>query len=129
MAKRAVLDSGAVSQLAKHSRHAAEWIVALRGEGYWPPVVPSIVIVESTRGHAGHHARTNRLLKGCDIVEELPERLARRAAAMRTRAGRGSAVDAVVVAIAEYGGTVLTSDPRDLRALAAHAHGVAVARI
>jgi len=38
-------------------------------------------------------------------------------------------VDAVVVAMAEPGGTVLTTDPDDLEALAAHAQGVLVERI
>jgi hypothetical protein len=33
------------------------------------------------------------------------------------------------VAMAEPGGTVLTSDPEDLEALAAHAHRVAVERV
>ncbi len=54
---------------------------------------------------------------------------ARRAALLRFRATRGSAVDAVVVALAEHGGSVLTGDPEDLRALAAHADGVTVAAI
>jgi hypothetical protein len=44
-------------------------------------------------------------------------------------ARRGSAVDAVVVAHAEPGGTVLSSDLRDLQALAAGAADVAVDRI
>ena len=39
---------------------------------------------------------------------------------------RGSAVDAIVVALAEPGGTVLTGDREDIEALAAHADGVIV---
>jgi hypothetical protein len=35
-------------------------------------------------------------------------------------------VDALVVAFAEPNGTVLTSDPRNLRALAEHANGVLI---
>ena len=38
----------------------------------------------------------------------------------------GSAVDALVVAIAEPGGTVLTGDRADVEALAAHADRVSV---
>jgi serine/threonine-protein kinase HipA len=49
--------------------------------------------------------------------------------ALRFRAGRGSAVDAVVVATAERGGRVLTGDPDDLRALAAHADRVVIATL
>jgi hypothetical protein len=68
------------------------------------------------------------LLKTCDIVADLPELLARRAAALRAHAGRGSAVDAIVVAMAEPGGAVLSADLRDLRALATHADNVTIHR-
>jgi hypothetical protein len=50
----------------------------------------------------------------------------RRAALLRRLARRGSAIDALVVASAEPGGTVLTSDPDDLRALAMHAEDVSI---
>lgn len=124
-----VLDSGGVSRLAERSREAVALIVALREEGLWPPRVPSIVLVECLEGHAGRDAVENRFLKTCDITEALPESLARRAALLRRRARRGSAVDALVVAVAEPGGTVLTSDPADLEALATHADGVEIVRV
>jgi hypothetical protein len=124
-----VLDAGAVSRMAQRSRYAVALIQALRHAGAWPPRVPTVVLVECLQGHAGRDAVVNRFLKTCDIVEECGERLARRAACLRRRAGRGSAVDALVVAIAEPDGTVLTSDPRDLDALAAHARGVSIERI
>jgi hypothetical protein len=38
-------------------------------------------------------------------------------------------VDAIVVALAEPGGTVLTTDPEDLEALAAHAQRVVIERV
>jgi len=69
------------------------------------------------------------LLKTCDIVEVIGEPLARRAALLRRLARRGSAVDALVVALAEPGGTVLTSDPGDLSALAHYAHDVIVEKV
>jgi predicted nucleic acid-binding protein len=124
-----VLDSGAVTRLAERSQAAAALIVALREEGLWPPVVPSVVLVECLQGHAGRDAAENRLLKTCDVVEHLPEATARRAAFLRRRAGRGSAVDALVVAFAEPGGTVLTTDPGDIEALAANAQRVRVERV
>ena len=101
----------------------------LRDEGLWPPMVPSVVLTECLEGHAGRDANENRLLKTCDVVERIPASLARRAAFLRRRARRGSAVDALVVALAEPGGTVLTTDPKDLEALAAHAQRVLVERI
>lgn len=124
-----MLDSGAVSRLAERSRASAALILALREEGLWPAVVPSAVLVECLQGHAGRDATANRLLKTCDVVDRVPESLARRAALLRRRARRGSAVDAIVVAIAEPGGTVLTTDPEDLEALAAHAQRVVIERV
>src|SRR5262245_9188357 len=121
-----VLDSAGVSRLAEQSRRSAALITALRNAALWPPVVPSVVLVECTEGHAGRDAVTNRFLKLCSIAEELSEPLARRAALLRRRARRGSAVDALVVAFAEPNGTVLTSDPGDLRALAEHSNGVRI---
>lgn len=124
-----VLDSGAVSRLAERSRTSAALILAFREEGLWPPRVPSVVLVECLQGHAGRDATENLLLKTCDVVERIPESLARRAAFLRRRARRGSAVDAMVVAMAEPGGTVLTTDPKDLDALATHAERVVIERI
>ena len=121
-----VLDSGGVSRLAERSRRAAALIVALQAEGLWPPLVPTPVLIETLRGHAGKDASTNRLLKACDIVEDIPESVARRAAYLRTKARAGSAVDALVIAFAEPGGSVLTSDADDLGALADHAGDVVV---
>jgi hypothetical protein len=124
-----VLDSGAVTRLAKRTRQNAATITALRREGLWPPLVPSVVLVEVTTGRPGPDANTNRFLKTCDIVTELPEPVARRAAQLGHRARRGSAVDAVVVAVGEPGGAVLTGDPDDLGALAAQADQVAIHRL
>ena len=124
-----VLDSGGVSHLAERSRRAVALILALRGEELWPPLVPSVVLVECLQGHLGRDALTNSFLKTCDIVEEVPQPLARRAALLRRQARRGSAVDALVVALAEPGGTVLTSDPGDLEALAQYAHDVSVEKV
>ena len=124
-----VLDSGAVTRLAERSRGSAALILALREEGLWPPAVSAMVLVECLQGHAGRDATANQLLKTCDVIESIPETLARRAALLRRRARRGSAVDAIVVAMAEPGGTVLTTDPEDLNAIAAHAHRVHVERV
>jgi predicted nucleic acid-binding protein len=124
-----ILDSSGVSRLAEHTRQAAALILALRDVGLWPPVVPSVVLVECLEGHAGRDVLTNRFLKTCDIVEEVSEPLARRAAMLRRRAGRGSAIDALVVALAEPGGTVLSSDLEDLEALAGYAQRVKIERV
>jgi hypothetical protein len=124
-----VLDSGGVSRLAERSRQAAALLLAFRELDLWPPLVPSVVLVECLQGHASRDALTNRFLRTCDIVEVIPEALARRAALLRRQAHRGSAVDAIVVALAEPGGTVLTSDLGDLDTLAGHADDVTVERV
>ena len=92
-------------------------------------MVPAVVLVECLHGHAWRDANENRFLKTCDVGSAVPEVIARRAALLRRLARRGSAVDALVVAFAEPDGTVLTSDPADLEALAAHANGVIVERV
>ena len=124
-----VLDSGGVSRLAERSRQAASLLLALREEHPWPAVIPSVVLIECLQRHPGRDAATNAFVKTCDIVEEIPEPLARRAAMLRRLARRGSAVDALVVASAEPGGTVITTDTDDLEALAAHAQDVNVAAV
>lgn len=124
-----ILDAGGVTRLAERSRDALALILAFRSAGLWPPKVLSPVLVECLQGHAGRDAVENRFLKTCDIAESVPESLARRAALLRRLARRGSAVDALVVAFAEPGGTVLTSDARDIEALAGHAAGVDVVRV
>ena len=121
-----IIDSGGVSRLAERSTRALALIRAFRDDGLWPPIAPTVVLVESLQGHSGRDAATNRFLKTCVIETVVTERTARRAAELRRRARRGSAVDAIVVALAEPGGTALTRDRADIEALAAHAHDVTV---
>jgi hypothetical protein len=123
-----VLDSGGLGRLAERSQRASALLAALRREGLWPPLVPSPVLIECLTGHPGRDANVNRLLRACTVEVRVSEVLARRAAALRFAARRGSAIDALVVASAEPDGVVLTSDVGDLRALAAHSRGVIIER-
>ncbi len=123
-----VLDSGGVTRIARRNAEALAKIQAFRRAGLWPPVVPSIVLVECLTGKQRADANVNRFLKTCEILERLSEGLARRAAALRAQAQKGSAVDALVVAVAEPGGAVLGGDVGDLRALATYAEDVTVHR-
>jgi len=124
-----VLDSGAVTRLAERSARAAALIAALRAEGLWPPVVPSMVLIECLTGEGPRDAAHNRFLRTCDVADSVPVPLARRAAWLRARARTGSAIDALVTAAAEPGGTVLTGGLADLRALARHASNVTIEAI
>ena len=121
-----VLDSGGFGRLSARSKRALALIEELRAAGLWPPVVPTMVLVESLQGHAGRDANANRFLKTVLKEEAVGIELARRAAELRRRARRGSAVDALVVAAAEPNGVVLTGDEADITALAAVSNGVAV---
>ncbi|MGH9272715.1 MAG: hypothetical protein ACRDZ2_15765 [Ilumatobacteraceae bacterium] len=115
-----------MSRLAERNTTALALLRSLRAAQQWPPIVPTMVLVESLHCHPGRNANTNRFLRTCLIEEAVPQTLARRAAEVRQRAQRGSAVDALVVALAEPGGTILTGGAEDLEALAANAVHVSV---
>lgn len=122
----AVLDSGAVSFFVQSSSRAKALAAVLGVEDLWPPVVPTAVLAECLTGHPQKDAKTNRFLKTCEIRTSPSESAARRAARMRTEAGRGSVVDAIVVAAAEPHGVVITGDAVDITALAANAVDVTI---
>lgn len=124
-----VLDSGGVTRLAARNAQTLALIRGLVAADLWPPVVPTVVLVESLQGRPDRDANVNRFIKTCIVEPVLSDTIARRAAELRRRARRGSAVDAIVVAMAEPGGTVLTGDPADLGALSAYARNVVVAAI
>lgn len=116
-----VLDSGALSRLAADQTSLRELVA----RGLWPAQVPVVVLAESLTGDHRRDFFTNRLLRLCKI-RDVDELQARDAARMRTASGRAgtiSAVDAIVVAQASgrRASTVITSDPGDIEALAAHA--------
>lgn len=116
-----VLDAGGLSALAGQRTRLRE----LQGRGLWPGQVPAVVLAESLTGDHRRDFHGNRLLRSCQIGEA-DETQAREAARLRGATGRAgtiSAVDAIVAAVAgaQPDAVVLTSDPDDLRALAAHA--------
>ena len=121
-----VLDSGGLSRLSARTKTSVSLIRAFKAQGLWPPVVPTMVLVESLYGDSRRDANTQRFWKMCIIEPSVSELTARRAVELRRRARAGSAVDALVVAVAEPGGTVLTGDRADIEALATHADRVAV---
>jgi predicted nucleic acid-binding protein len=115
-----VLDSGGISALAGDRARLSE----LLRRDLWPPQVPAVVLAEALTGDARRDFHANHLLRTCQ-VRDVDETVSREAARLRTataRASKISAVDAVVVAFASLrpDPIVLTSDPRDLGALAEH---------
>lgn len=75
------------------------------------------VVAQIWRGGAGRQASVARLLAGVD-VRALDEELGKKAGVLLARSGGDDAVDAALVCLAADGDDILTSDPRDLRALA-----------
>ena len=115
-----VLDAGGLTALARQRARLHE----LHRRGLWPAQVPAVVLTQTLTGDHRRDLPVNRLLRVCQI-REVNEWQARDAARLSTATGRAgtiSAVDAVVAdfAGARAGAVVLTSDPRDLRALAEH---------
>jgi hypothetical protein len=85
------------------------------------PAVPAPVVAQAWRG-GGRQALLAQLLRGCD-VEPLDDGLARAVGALAARAGTTDVVDAAVTEAAlRRRDVVVTSDPDDLRALAASVH-------
>lgn len=115
-----VLDGGGLTQLAANTEDArAALEISVRTGAV--VVAPAIVLAESTRG-APSDATVNRALKGVDVIA-VDEPLAREAALLKTRSGLVGAehtTDAIVVAVATLagGGAILTTDPKDVSALA-----------
>lgn len=123
-----IVDASGLRRLADRSTRALALQRALVARELWPPVVPAVVLADCLSGDAERDAPTDRFLHCCHVVEDVPVTVARRAAWLRTAAGRGSAADALLVALAEPGGAVLTGGRRDIEALALFAEGVMVER-
>ena len=115
-----VLDSGALSALAERSSRA-RLILGIALKKGAPLVVPAVVLAESLTA-TSRDANTNVALSSTTIID-IDERLARSAADLRhkRRLRRAGTIDAIVVACADrhQGSTILTSDAKDLRPLAA----------
>ena len=84
------------------------------------------VVAQVWRDTSGRQASLSRLLRSVD-VRAVDRALGQGAGVLLGRAGRADAVDATVVAIANPGDRIVTSDPEDIRALvAASGHAILV---
>jgi PIN domain nuclease of toxin-antitoxin system len=122
---KVILDSGAVTFFAQQTRRSDKVLTLLPSNHL---VVPSLVLVECLP-ESPRDARVQRFLRACSIRTELSREEAQYAAQLRRSAQRGSAVDAVVVALANRGDVVVTGDKDDISALVAHAEQVHVVLI
>jgi len=128
-----VLDSDGLSKAASGEPRARA-VVHSAAEVGIPVLVSAITLTETLRG-TPRDALVHRLLKGVEVIS-VDAALARVAGRLLGSTGRSDTVDAIVVATAQraadsYTGRVLvvTSDPRDLRALSVADERIAVREV
>lgn len=115
------LDTGALIGASRDDRRFWAWWKWLTSKGLVASV-PSPVVAQAWR--SGRDARLAVVLGGCREVA-FDETLSKRTGELCGRAGTADVVDACVVrGAADRREDVLTSDPDDLRTLAAHAPGI-----
>jgi hypothetical protein len=112
-----VLDAGALIAVERGDRDMIALIKRERREGR-APLSHGGVIGQAWRGGYGRQAILGRLLPGVD-VQALDDELGRRAGVLLGAAGGADVIDAAVVLLAHDGDEIFTSDPGDLRDLAA----------
>ncbi len=112
-----VLDAGALLAVDRGDRAMAARLriaerngIELRSNG--------AVVAQVWRDPSGRQAELARLLRSVSVAP-IDRLLGQDAGVLSGRAGVGDAVDAIVVAIANPGDRILTSDPKDVRALVA----------
>jgi hypothetical protein len=111
-----VLDAGALVAIERGDR---ETIALMKQEllAGRAPLTHGGVVGQVWRGGAARQARLARLLRAVHVVA-LDDALGRRAGVLLGRARTTDVIDAAVVLLADDGDLVLTSDARDLQALA-----------
>ena len=114
-----VLDAGAFMAAERGDR---EVVALLKGEmlAQRVPWTHGGVVGQVWRGGSGRQAPVARLLAATHVAP-LDEHFGRRVGMLLGQARKSDAIDAAVVLLARDGDMILTSDPRDLRPLAAAA--------
>jgi hypothetical protein len=114
---RLIYDAGALLAAERGDKRMVELHRRVVGQGRELPVVPVVALAQAWRG--GPQPLLSRLLHDCAIDEET-ESIGRAAGTACAAAGTSDVVDAIVVVTAiTKGAAVVTSDPSDLRRLAA----------
>jgi len=112
-----ILDAGALISLESGDRRMWRRLKgALLAED--PPRTHGGVVAQVWRGGTGRQARLGSALQAAEIVP-LDAELGRRAGMLLARSGLSDAIDAALVALADHGDLIVTSDPGDLALLAA----------
>ncbi|MCQ3814756.1 MAG: hypothetical protein KTU85_10135 [Acidimicrobiia bacterium] len=112
-----ILDSGAFIALEGDDRRMwRRFKVALQAES--PPKTHGGVVAQVWRGGTGRQARLAVALQAVEVVP-LDAELGRSAGVLIAGSGHTDAIDAALVALADHGDQIITSDPSDLSILAA----------
>jgi len=116
-----VLDSQGLWAAARNEGTKAKTLVSESRKARVPIIVPADVLAETLFGDS-RDAQANQLLKKV-VIAPTSESISRAAAKLKRDSGMTgveATIDAVVVATSEAagGGVILTSDPKDIRALA-----------
>ena len=114
-----LLDAGPLIAIDRGDRETADGVGRAAERGLTLRT-SAIVISQAWRDPRGRQAALARLLRTVDVVP-VDERRAREAGVLLGRSRTSDAVDASLVLLAEIGDFILTSDPDDMRRLAAAA--------
>ena len=112
-----ILDSGALIALEGDDRRMwRRFKGSLQAQS--PPRTHGGVVAQVWRGGTGRQARLAAALQAVEIVP-LDAALGRRAGVLLARCSLADAIDAALVALADHGDQIITSDPGDIAVLAA----------
>ena len=109
-----ILDAGALIAIERRDRNVISRLVAAHEDG--EPVRTSAAVVAQVWRNGSRQATLARLLAGIDEVPLLSDQ-AREIGLLLAATRSSDVVDGAVAVIARSGDEVLTSDPKDLRAL------------
>lgn len=113
----AIFDAGAFIAIEGSNQQMERLFKAAQQSGT-PLKTHGGVIAQVWRGGTGGQARLARALQMVETVP-LDEELGRQAGILLARCGVSDAIDAALVAMAEHGDEIITSDPDDLNVLVA----------
>ncbi|MCY4104931.1 MAG: twitching motility protein PilT [bacterium] len=112
-----ILDSGALIALEGDDRSMWRRLKgALQSES--PPRTHGGVVAQVWRGGTGRQARLAAALQAIEVTA-LDATVGRRAGVLLARSGLTDAIDAALIALADHGDRIITSDPGDLAVVAA----------
>ena len=106
-----LLDAGAFIAIEGGYQPVDRWLNGARQSGI-PLRTHGGVVAQVWRGGQGQ-ARLARALRAVEIFP-LDEELGRQAGVLLARCGLSDAIDAALVAMADHGDEIITSDPNDL---------------